>query len=170
MSTQMNRTTAGIVLAACAVWSLFGCEPPPRPQPAPIPEETHTSHHHKHRPKHHSTEEERKIGLPGKGDREETQKSAAKVPEKVTKVLRYIDEHKKAPEGFEGGRDFHNAGANGEKGLPRRDADNKAISYHEWDVNPKVRGVNRGAERLITGSDGSAYYTEDHYRTFTKVR
>ena len=46
----------------------------------------------------------------------------------------------------------------------------KAISYQEWDVNPKVHNVNRGAERLVTGSDGSAYYTSDHYRTFTKVR
>jgi guanyl-specific ribonuclease Sa len=37
-------------------------------------------------------------------------------------------------------------------------------------VNPKVEGVNRGTERLITGSDGSAYVTADHYKTFTKVR
>ena len=46
----------------------------------------------------------------------------------------------------------------------------RAIAYQEWDVNPKVEGVNRGTERLVTGSDGSAYVTADHYRTFTKIR
>ena len=29
-------------------------------------------------------------------------------------------------------------------------------------------GVNRGAERIVKGSDGSTQYTGDHYRTFTK--
>jgi ribonuclease T1 len=168
MRTPLKRATAGVVFAACAVWSLFGCDPPPRPQPAPEPEETHTSSHHRGHPRNRHRGDERKIGLPSEDD--EGPKTTAKVPNKVTKVLRYIDEHHRAPEGYEGGRDFHNAGASGQKGLPRRDADGKAIAYREWDVNPKVRGVNRGAERLVTGSDGSAYYTEDHYRTFTKVR
>ncbi len=55
--------------------------------------------------------------------------------------------------------------------MPRaRRAAAEPITYQEWDVNRKVSGVNRGAERLITGSDGSAYYTSDHYRTFTKIR
>ena len=27
-----------------------------------------------------------------------------------------------------------------------------------------------GPERLVTGSDGSAYYTDDHYKTFKKIR
>ena len=26
------------------------------------------------------------------------------------------------------------------------------------------------AERLVTGSDGSAHYTDDHYSTFKKIR
>jgi guanyl-specific ribonuclease Sa len=92
------------------------------------------------------------------------------VPEKVETVLKHIDEHHAAPNGYEGGREFHNAGRNGEESLPRRDAHDRPITYQEWDVNPKVAGVNRGAERLVTGSDGSAYYTSDHYRTFTKIR
>ncbi|MGO9868230.1 MAG: ribonuclease domain-containing protein [Rhodomicrobium sp.] len=44
------------------------------------------------------------------------------------------------------------------------------MTYQEWDVNPRVPGVNRGAQRLVTGSDGSAYYTDDHYKTFTQIR
>ncbi|MDB5311728.1 MAG: guanine-specific ribonuclease [Gemmataceae bacterium] len=90
----------------------------------------------------------------------------ADIPEKVVKVLRYIDEHHRPPEGHEGGRIFRNA----EERLPRTDAGGKPITYREWDVDPKVPGVNRGPERLVTGSDGSAYYTPDHYRTFRKIR
>lgn len=94
----------------------------------------------------------------------------ANVPAKVVTVLHHIDTTHEAPTGYEGGRTFHNEGHGGEQRLPQKDKENQAISYHEWDVNPKVAGVNRGAERLITGSDGSAYYTSDHYRTFTKLR
>jgi ribonuclease T1 len=96
--------------------------------------------------------------------------SPAGVPAKVATVLHHIDTSHKAPAGYEGGRTFHNEGHGGEQRLPQKDKEGNAISYQEWDVNPKVQGVNRGAERLVTGSDGSAYYTSDHYRTFTKVR
>ncbi|MGH9514842.1 MAG: ribonuclease domain-containing protein [Terriglobales bacterium] len=37
-------------------------------------------------------------------------------------------------------------------------------------MNAKQPGAGRGSERLVTGSDGSAYYTGDHYQTFQKVR
>jgi len=93
-------------------------------------------------------------------------KSAVDVPERVMTVLKYIDEHHSAPKGHEGGREFRNA----EQRLPRRNARAEAIKYQEWDVNAKVPGRSRDAERLVTGSDGSAYYTADHYRTFTKIR
>ena len=88
------------------------------------------------------------------------------VPAKVTKVLKYIDEHHTAPEGQEGGRTFGNY----EGQLPKTDARGRPIKYHEWDVNPRVAGKNRGPERLVTGSDGSAYYTADHYKSFIKIR
>jgi ribonuclease T1 len=88
------------------------------------------------------------------------------VPAKVGKVLAHIDKHGKAPEGYQGGRSFLNI----EKLLPEKDANGKRIRYREWDVNPLRPGVNRGAERLVTGSDDSAYYTDDHYRSFTRIR
>ncbi|MGV9415760.1 ribonuclease domain-containing protein [Nocardia sp. NPDC003693] len=59
---------------------------------------------------------------------------------------------------------------NRNRALPARDAAGKNISYREWDVNPKRRGQDRGAERIVTGSDGSAWYTADHYDTFTRMR
>ena len=88
------------------------------------------------------------------------------VPAKVGKVLEYVDEHNKAMDGYEGGRNFGNF----ERLLAQKDDKGKPIKYREWDVNPLRRGVNRGAQRLITGSDNSAYYTDDHYKSFKKIR
>jgi guanyl-specific ribonuclease Sa len=44
------------------------------------------------------------------------------------------------------------------------------VNYREYDVQPYKQGVNRGSERIVRGSDGSAYYTSDHYKTFTKLK
>ena len=42
--------------------------------------------------------------------------------------------------------------------------------YREYDVNPKIRGHSRDAERIVIEQDtGKAYYTADHYRTFTPL-
>jgi len=89
-----------------------------------------------------------------------------KAPEKVLKVLAYVDEKDEPMPGYEGGRNFGNF----EKELPSTDAKGKRIKYREWDVNPHKPRVDRGPERLVTGSDGSAYYTLDHYKTFKKIR
>jgi dienelactone hydrolase len=88
------------------------------------------------------------------------------VPDKALKMLKHVDEHGEAPQGYEGGRTFLNA----ERLLPQADAQGRRIKYREWDVNPLRPGVNRGAERLVTGSDGSAYYSDDHYKSFKKIR
>ena len=40
-------------------------------------------------------------------------------------------------------------------------------NYTECDVN--YNGGYRGAERLIFGTDGSIYYTNDHYKTFEQL-
>lgn len=55
---------------------------------------------------------------------------------------------------------FHNH----EKRLPRRGGD----YYREYTVRtPGVKG--RGARRIVVGSNGELYYTDDHYRTFGRV-
>ncbi len=87
------------------------------------------------------------------------------VPEKIFKLLDFISKNNVAPKGFIGGRTFSNR----EKRLPELDKQHQKIKYQEWDANPKIKGKNRGAERLITGSDHSAYYTNDHYITFIKI-
>lgn len=90
----------------------------------------------------------------------------AGIPEKVLKVLEYVDKHDKAMDGYEGGRNFGNF----ERLLPQNDRTGKRIRYREWDVNPRRPGVNRGAERMVTGSNGRAYYTSDHYKSFKSIR
>ncbi|MFN0034362.1 MAG: ribonuclease domain-containing protein [Saprospiraceae bacterium] len=91
--------------------------------------------------------------------------SASKAPAYVLDVLRHIRRNGHAPDGYVGGREFQNR----EKHLPTKDSDGTRIRYSEWDVRPKVQGQNRGPERLVTGSDHSAYYTRDHYKTFLKI-
>lgn len=90
---------------------------------------------------------------------------SASIPSYVYTIYEYIQQHHASPSGFEGGRIFHNR----EHHLPPIDHNGAMILYHEWDVHPHERGMNRGAERLITGDDGSAYYTRDHYNSFQPV-
>ncbi|GAB3501448.1 hypothetical protein GCM10027341_28290 [Spirosoma knui] len=92
--------------------------------------------------------------------------SVDNVPAKVKQVLDYIRKNRRAPDGYVGGRTFGNF----ENHLPKLDASGQRIRYQEWDVNPKIRGQNRGAERLITGSDNRAYYTRDHYNSFVEIK
>ena len=94
------------------------------------------------------------------------QKLNQEIPAKVYTVLDYVRKYNRAPEGFSGGRKFGNY----EKRLPLRDADARPMKYLEWDVNPKIKGKNRGAERLITSETKQAWYTKDHYNTFVEVK
>lgn len=92
------------------------------------------------------------------------------IPARARTVANYVISHNgQAPAGYVGGRTFTNDGSSNEMVLPRKDASGKAITYREYDVNPKVQGVNRGPERIVVGSDGSAWYTSDHYKTFAKI-
>ncbi|MDL9937001.1 ribonuclease domain-containing protein [Gordonia sp. ABSL1-1] len=92
------------------------------------------------------------------------------VPVHVQRTLTLIDsgdwpDAANAP-GTRGGIVFRNS----ERRLPATDANGKRVAYQEWDVNPKQPGRGRDAERIVTGSDGSAWYTADHYRTFVQIR
>jgi ribonuclease T1 len=94
------------------------------------------------------------------------QANDSRIPPKVYKVLAYIVKNNAAPDGYVGGRTFQNR----ERRLPDRANSGKKIKYQEWDVNPKKQGVNRGAERLVTGSDNRYWYTRDHYDSFIEVK
>ena len=108
------------------------------------------------------------VNQPNTGGNTSSQGSGAqqnKVPAYVLEVLQYIRRNGAAPDGYVGGREFQNR----EKKLPAKDDIKKRIRYSEWDVHPKEKGKNRGAERLVTGSDHSAWYSKDHYKTFLKI-
>ena len=79
------------------------------------------------------------------------------IPLKALLALATVDETGKAPEGYKGGRSYENDGREGTQLLPGTDANGDPIAYREWDVNPHQKGVDRGAERIVTGSDGHAY-------------
>lgn len=94
----------------------------------------------------------------------------AGVPDRAYATLAEIDagrwpDSANAP-GTKGGETFRNR----EGRLPATDDAGKRIAYREWDVNPKKAWQSRDAERIVTGSDGSAWYTGDHYDTFTRMR
>ena len=95
-----------------------------------------------------------------------TRRRTTDVPEYALQVLDYVVKNGRAPDGYVGGRTFQNR----EHRLSERDPQGQTIRYREWDVYPKIEGKNRGPERLVTGSDRSAWYTPDHYRTFLKVK
>lgn len=82
---------------------------------------------------------------------------ATTPPQKARDLLALLQERGGTPlPGYIGGREFQNR----ERRLPRG-------RYREYDVNPKIRGRARGAERIVIEQrTGKAYYTGDHYRTF----
>jgi len=41
------------------------------------------------------------------------------------------------------------------------------VTYMEYDIYPYT-GKNRGSDRIVIGSDGKIYYTNDHYTDFTE--
>jgi RHS repeat-associated protein len=88
------------------------------------------------------------------------------APESVQSTLDYINENGRAPQGFKGGGVFQNIGSP----LPTEDAAGNPISYQKWDVNPYTKGIDRGSDRLITGSNGTAYYTTNHYVSFIQIQ
>lgn len=81
-------------------------------------------------------------------------------PQKAYDLLKQLEKRGGLPQlGYVGGREFQNR----ERRLPRG-------SYREYDVNPKIRGRGRDAERIVIEQrTGKAYYTGDHYRTFVPL-
>lgn len=101
-----------------------------------------------------------------KNDEQNNQYNDNNIPIKVYDIIKHIKKYNKAPDGYVGGRQFMNY----EKLLPEEDENGNKISYQEWDVNPKIVGKNRGKERLVTGSDGRVYFTNDHYASFNEIK
>jgi guanyl-specific ribonuclease Sa len=91
------------------------------------------------------------------------------APQHALDTLNIVRTTGRPPAGYQGGRNFENDGRLGGQVLPRTTSNGAAITYAEYDVNPLTPGVRRGTQRLVIGSDGRAYYTSDHYATFTEI-
>lgn len=93
----------------------------------------------------------------------------SKIPQKAKDALNKIhkdpDAYLKDYSGNYPFRDQPNK-AKGETKIPNPNA----TSYKEWDINPYKYGQNKGTERIVTGSDGSAWYTPDHYKTWYQIQ
>lgn len=87
------------------------------------------------------------------------------IPDKVKELTNEIKNNNGSPlKGYKGGKTYENN--------PRVENSQKlpeGVNYKEYDVNPYIKGQNRGAERIVIGDDGSAWYTDDHYDNFTKI-
>jgi len=88
------------------------------------------------------------------------------APSNVLTTLERVQAKGSPLPGYKGGTAFENDGRLGSQVLPRTTSGGDPIAYREWDIYPNVKGVDRGPERIVTGSDGSAYYTGDHYVSF----
>lgn len=82
-------------------------------------------------------------------------------PEKAVAMERYVREHQGRPrEGYVGGMTWNNRRGD----LPPEG------QYREYDVN-RYTGKNRGAERIVRDVRSQrAWYTRDHYETFSEIR
>ncbi len=82
------------------------------------------------------------------------------IPELARETLEALEARHGDPlPGYVGGRTFQNR----EHTLPRG-------RYREYDVHPKTPGKHRGAERIVIDQrTGKAYYTADHYHSFTPM-
>jgi hypothetical protein len=96
--------------------------------------------------------------------------NVSRVPAYARIIANYVGKTGRVLNGYAGGRTFQNDGRGGGQALPKLDPNGKSIIYKEYDVHPQVQGVNRGAERVVIGSDGNKYYTNDHYNTFTQIQ
>lgn len=74
----------------------------------------------------------------------------AEIPESARAVLNQVDESGSPLSGYKGGSTFANDGRAGGQMLPQMTPGGDPITYREWDINPYQKGVNRGAERLVT--------------------
>ena len=65
---------------------------------------------------------------------------------------------------------YRNKPTKGEQKLPETDANGNPIDYTRHHVNEKLPKQPSDDQRIVTGSDGSIWYTLDKYFNFTRIR
>ena len=91
------------------------------------------------------------------------------IPQHALDTAGHVKSTGNPPPSHKGGGVFENRGRRGGRILPQQAADGTPVTYREYDVKPFVPGVNRGAERVVVGSDGRSWYTDNHYQSFLQM-
>ena len=94
-----------------------------------------------------------------------TEPPQTQVPQEAWDTLSYVDQKGRAPQGYKGGKIFINDGRDNSEILP-----SAGMPYKEYDIFPHIKNHKRGTERLVIGSDCTAWYTSNHYKSFIQLR
>ncbi|PPG93648.1 RHS repeat-associated core domain-containing protein, partial [Rathayibacter rathayi] len=92
------------------------------------------------------------------------------IPEKPTQLLDRLDTTGEKFPNIKGGQRWNNDPKPGHTRLPTSTADGTPIEYKEYELDPKIPGQRRPSPRVVTGDDGSTYYSPDHYHNFFLMR
>ena len=104
-------------------------------------------------------------GSSGAGVQVSNNNGQVNIPKNAYDIRAYVNSHNGTPpKGYKGGGTFLNDGRGTSSTLPPSSA-----PFKEYDIYPRVAG-GRGAERIVIGADGRAWYTPDHYKTFWEMR
>ena len=106
------------------------------------------------------------------------------IPQEIKESVKSIWETGRLPKDklwkkAQGPYEYENIPENNSGGhiLPEKDVNGNPITYTEYDVKPPELtnkengklGLDRGKHRLVVGSNGSIYYSPDHYLTFIRL-
>lgn len=115
----------------------------------------------------------------GKAGKNIPQKPLSDLPQNVQDSYKKYEDvnwggnYKDATPGTSAGGKFKNIDNKGNHPLPTIDKNGNPIFYNEFDVNNKPpEAIERDSFRFVRGSDGSIYYTYDHYDdgSFIKIK
>jgi len=86
----------------------------------------------------------------------------------LNKIINIVNQIKanngSPPKGYKGGKKYKNEPKEGDQKLP------ECNNYKEYDINPRIKGKNRGCERIIIENDDSVWYINNHYHTFIQIK
>ncbi len=91
-----------------------------------------------------------------------------KIPTKARTIAKTIEHTGKSPYRM---APYSNDGRGGTQLLPRINPGTlKTVRYTEHDIRPVIDPKKRGLERIVSGDDGSIWYTSNHYNHFTRIK
>ena len=91
------------------------------------------------------------------------------MPNDASRALTEIDEGLPRPN-VRNPKPFENDGRGNTTQLPTSDDSGTPITYTEYTVNPRPPGQNLDGKRIVLGTDGRVWYTDDHFEHWTRVR